>query len=373
MLNRILLILSFCLFNLFATAEEVYTVKSVKISASDKNASAARNIAIEDGQIKAFQILVKQHFPEALDKLKSLSEDNILSTVAGFELSQEKRSATNYVALMNVKFSRAHMDKLMNSRGANFHKAKKPQTEEPQDDSTLPIAVTSPTMVSLVIPIYEQNDQTYWLDEENDWLNLWHKNSSNGKFVMPVGDLEDLGLINKNILNKNIFDLSTLLERYNANNLVLARASHKDNHLALQVDYINRFGSTWQQHNFTDIEGEKSEELLKQAYEEIQKFNFNNHESASQAKFQQSKPHKILVEFPIESFSDWVHLEKIMTESEYITNLEVQSMSLNKYNFSFTYNISFIDLQAFFKNHRFNLNEEESNKFSLSKETNAEY
>ena len=37
----------------------------------------------------------------------------MLDTVEGFELSEEKRSATNYLAKLKVKFNREDVDKLM--------------------------------------------------------------------------------------------------------------------------------------------------------------------------------------------------------------------------------------------------------------------
>lgn len=381
MFKKILLLLSLCL---SANANEIYNVKSIKIAASNKNASVARNIAIEKGQLKAFHILVKQHFPEAIDNLSSLKEDAILNTVAGFELADEKRSATNYLAKINVKFSKFHVDTLMNNIGAKFHQKAPRKEEDPLLTAPLPKAVTSPTIVSLVIPVFEQETQIYWLDEENDWLNLWNKHpletsNAKDKFILPVLDLEDLNIINKHILNKNIIDLSPLLEKYNVNNIALVKLKKLDNpssnHLTLQINYIGKFHSSWQHHNFKDLEGEDLNALLNRAYLEIQNFNFNEDQNAlAKNKFPTIKPNNIIIDFPITNFSDWLSLEKILTNSEYITKLEIKNMNLKQYKISFNYNISLLDLQTLFTNHNLELQENGANNFTLIKESsNEEY
>ncbi len=395
MFKKTFLILAISLLSFVAQADEIYTVKSIKIAASAKNASMARNIALEKGQLKAFTILVKQHFPAALEKIPSLSNEAILSTIAGFELSEEKRSATNYFAKVNIKFSREHIDKLMSNLGASFSKSR-PIVEHVKEEvplaisKNLPDAVTSPTMTSLIVPVVEQAGKTYWLEDENAWLSFWHNKlsvnyskSTEGKekFILPVGDLEDLTLLNKHILNKNIIDLSSLFERYNVNNIVLIRLGNLENlpthHLTLQVNYINKYNSAWQQHNFADLEGDNLQMLIKQAAEEIEQFSFISNQGNMinrNDKFPITSSHVIDVDFPIEKLSDWIHLEKIITDSQYITNLQLKMMNVDKYQFSFSYKISFLDLQAFFKNHNFSLKDEGDNQFLLTRDVpSAEY
>ena len=67
--------------------------------------------------------IVQEGLPVSI--ISKLNKDKMLDTVEGFELSEEKRSATNYLAKLKVKFNREDVDKLMNSLGAVFTEAPK--------------------------------------------------------------------------------------------------------------------------------------------------------------------------------------------------------------------------------------------------------
>jgi hypothetical protein len=378
MLARIYLIV-FILLSVTANASEIYIVRNIKISASDKNSSIARNIAIEKGQIKAFNLLVRQYYPKAIDKSSELKDDVILDTVAGFELANEKRSTTNYVAQITVKFSRDDVDKLMRSMGARFNAGKTPAKKEeldtnpPSDDLTV---------TTLLVPIYEKDEQMYWLDDDNSWLSFWRSKlrwSNKDLFTLPAGDIEDISLLNNNILNKNLNDLEPLFERYGVNNIAVLKVGDlQDNpyHLTLQVNYINQYSYRWQQYNFADLEGENLEELYNQSYDEIKQFNFVNQAGTTKdaANYLITDSHEINIDFPIEKISDWLELEKVLSTSRYISKLDLKVINASQYNFSINYNVSFLDLKAFFKQYKLTLQDRRNNKFLLMRDiSSAEY
>lgn len=388
MRNKILSFVYIILFGLSAYANEIYNVKSVKIHASDKNASIARNIAIERGQITAFEILVKRHFPEA--KVSSFKTNDILNIVAGFELSEEKISATSYSAKINVKFSKKLVDSLMKESGAKFHqKASSVRSEEqtiiskPKEvpeaqEQAVQSDIAKPTLVTLVVPVVELAGKTHWFEDDNNWLEFWHKkifsNKLQAKFILPVGDLEDLSVLNKNILNKNIYDLTELFDRYSVNNIALVKVGDLANtpyHLSLQMNYINKYNPIWQQHNFADITGEDLKVLFNQAFDEIANFSFisNPQDIIPKGKtLEITKSNKITVNYTTGHFSDWVYLETLMNKSDYIDNFILVSMSLNQYKFSFEYKISFIDLQKWLLTHKLSLEDLGNNDFILTRD-----
>lgn len=382
---RFLLLINIIFLSFFSSAAEIYTVKSVKVVASNKSASIARNIAIENGQIKAFHILVKQHFPDAAGEIGNISNESILNTVAGFEISNEKKSATNYLATLNVKFNKLQLDKLMKNLGveAKFSEKEMPP-ENKVTENSLPQAVTSPTLNSLIIPVYENQAKLQWIDEDNNpWHNYLNSKISglltkNPKFTLPVGDIEDLSIINKNILNRNIIDLDQLMEKYNVNNILLAKlfSVQEDSqvHYELQLNYINKFNPKWQQHNIDNLSGEEVVEIMKIAYEAIENYDYSKTYTKIKQNFNLTSIHNIIIDFNIDLISDWIHLEKILKESEYIENIKLRNMNLNKYKFSIDYKISYLDLVAFFNNNNYELTEEQNSNYKLSKvNLNAEY
>jgi hypothetical protein len=374
----ILIFLSFS-----AWSVEVYNVKNIKISASDKNAKLARDLALEKGQLKAFQILVKQHYPKALEAALSLDDPDIIDLVVSFQLSEERRSTTNYFAKLDVKFNRDQTDKLMHKLGASFDSTNIQPLNEKSENSkiNLPANLTSPTLTTLLVPIFEQYDRTYWFDEENTWLNFWQNRlHSSSKFILPVGDLEDIKLLNKHISNKNIIDLDPLLSRYNADNIAIVKLSSLENHptahFSLQLNYINKYHPAWQKQSFADLEGDKANDLFKKAAGEIEQFNFRSSQGylSNNNSFAITEPHNISIDYSIEKLSDWVDLEKILTTTSYVNKLTLHTINSYQYQFSLTYNISFVDLQALLKSYNFTLQERGENKFLLMRNVpSAEY
>ena len=393
MFHRILLIFSIVLFSYVAIANEVYIIKNVKISGNNKTASIARNMAIEKGQLKAFDMLVKLHYPAAVNKLSKLNKDKMLDTVEGFELSEEKRSATNYLAKLKVKFNREDVDKLMNSLGAFFTEApKKVKLEEEQitpestksSEAIQAPPTTSSNTITLIVPIFEQEDRYYGLGDENIWSDLWSKSlekKANAKFILPIGDLEDLAMLNRDVLKKNLIDLAPLFDRYNVNNLAICRVIDQSqdsmHHLSLQVDYINKYHHAWQRHDFPSIEGSNLSSLLNKSINEVEQFSFNSsRNNSSKISFDLTivDPYIIAVDYKVEKLSDWVNLEQILTGIRYISNIDLKQITVNNYHFTITANIAVEDLEEVLKKYNLILQSQSGNKYLLEKEVaHAEY
>ena len=393
MFHRILLIFSIVLFSYVAIANEVYIIKNVKISGNNKTASIARNMAIEKGQLKAFDMLVKLHYPAAVNKLSKLNKDKILDTVEGFELSEEKRSATNYLAKLKVKFNREDVNKLMNSLGAVFTEApKKVQLEEEQitpESAKSSEAIQAPptdssNTITLIVLIFEQEDRYYGLGDENIWSDLWSKSlekKANAKFILPIGDLEDLAMLNRDVLKKNLIDLAPLFDRYNVNNLAICRVIDQSqdsmHHLSLQVDYINKYHHAWQRHDFPSVEGSNLSSLLNKSINEVEQFSFNSsRNNSSKISFDLTivDPYIIAVDYKVEKLSDWVNLEQILTGIRYISNIDLKQITVNNYHFTITANIAVEDLEEMLKKYNLILQSQSGNKYLLEKEVaHAEY
>lgn len=388
-------------------ASDVYIIKNIKISSNNKIASVARSEAVENGQLRAFTGLVKLHYPDALSKIKSIDKEDILSLVESFELSNERRSATRYMAVLRVRFSRSHVDQLMDSIGVSFTEAsaaKRPiesdkidnsvnnEIEIPQavvpingsssiaQEDSQPQAVLNPTLVTLVVPVFIENNQEYWLDEDkNLWFKFWQNKlakENSAKFVLPLGDLEDLILLNKKITQKNLIDLAPLFDKYNVNNIAvytLDDSTEGEKHFAsIRVDYINKFYYSWQNRKFTAFAAEDTNNLLTKSYEISSEFDFSDNKyQDNNVNFQEIKPYKIEIEFPIEKISDWIAFKNLLSDVRYISEIKLDKMTIKQYNFSCVANISIENLKELFKKYNYLL-EEQDGKFNLLKDYSHE-
>lgn len=386
MLNKIILIIVLCFAHFQVQANEVFIIKNIKISSNNKVANIARAQAVEAGQLKAFKGLVKLHYPEALSKISSIEKDDIFSLVESYELSDERRSATHYSAKLKIKFSRPHVDQLMSSLGAHYSEGNaRVQQNDDSVDASANEAVDSnhaalpPTLTTLVIPVYINQNNEYWFDETNNlWLKFWQNKETNNKFVLPIADLEDRILFNNKLSHKNLLDLSPLLDKYSVNNIAIytledLTEENSANHIvSLRVSYLNRFHYSWQSHNFTTHSGQDLNQLFEQAYMQVQEFNFSRNSETQESSFKEIAPYIINVEYSIEKLSDWVYLQKILSGINYIDNVKLRKIQNKNYDFSFNAKISIEDLVKTFKQRGFVLQESDS-KFYLTKDySNAE-
>lgn len=365
-------------------ASDVYVIKNIKIYGNNKVASQARNQAIEDGQIKAFKGLAKLHYPDALNKLNTIEKDDIFSLVEGFELSEEKRSATNYYAKLKVKFSRAHVDKFMKNIGVDFLEKEKPNIQEfdqtendwqSHNEIQKNPLVVQKKFVTLAIPIFIENKKEIWFDSDNLWLDVWQKNNQENKFVLPVVDLEDLKLINKNIFKKNVIDLTPLFEKYNVNNIalyIIEDVEQGDVHrLKFKVNYLNKYLYSWQKYHFRDQDGRDLSSLLEQAYIEAQNFTFDSNLDMCcniTDEFLSIKPEKFIINLEVNNISQWLVLEQYLKNSNYVSDVQLENITLGSYNFSLISNISLNDLKKMFSKRGFDLKQENQQFYLLQNE-----
>lgn len=373
-------------FSISAGANEVFVIKNINISSSNKSASIARNEAIESGQMKAFRGLVKLHYPDAQDKISKIDPDDIFSLVEGYELSDERRSSSDYHAKLKVKFSRSHVDNLMRSIGVSFSgaaiKNKKRYIEVDEVSPVAPVAndTVSTSFTTLAIPVFIQDNKDYWLEDGNAWLDIWQEHDLSDKFVIPLVDIEDLRVINKNIISKNLIDLSSLLEKYNVNNIALYNLEdikEGDNHrISLKVNYINKYHYSWKTHHFSDDAGGDISKLLNAAYDKVQKFDFNS-DLDDCCKVSDDliivDPYMVAVEFPVNKISDWLGLQETLKNITYIDGVQLDKMTIRNYSFSFNSKISIDDLKEVFIKYGFSLEEKSNNSFVLTKASVNEY
>ncbi len=154
-----------------------FTISNVPVKATAKDASAAKTIALAQGQREAFRRLISrltraadgQYLPKAKDV-------DIESLVAGFSLSDEKPSPKTYQARMTVRFI-----------GDNVREYLKAYD--------VPIADVTATPV-LLIPILIEGGKAV-LDPDNAWHEAWSSldlENTLTPILLPVGDASDLSV-----------------------------------------------------------------------------------------------------------------------------------------------------------------------------------
>lgn len=88
-----------------AAGDKVFTVAKYPVEASAKDASTARQKALEDGQKAAFRSLLKRLVPvTAFKRIAELKKERVADLVTSYAVRTERNSDTDYVASLDFTF-----------------------------------------------------------------------------------------------------------------------------------------------------------------------------------------------------------------------------------------------------------------------------
>lgn len=101
--------------------DAVYTVANYPVEAEAKNAVAAKEQALTDGQQAAFRSLLKRIVPVmAYSRLKSLSDVKAAGLVSGVSVRSERNSSTAYIASLDFAFTPEAVRQILAREGVPF-------------------------------------------------------------------------------------------------------------------------------------------------------------------------------------------------------------------------------------------------------------
>jgi hypothetical protein len=104
-----------------APADAVYTVGNYPVSATDKNAVAAKDKALADGQKAAFRSLLKRIVPvTAYKQLSRLNGIKAADLVSGVSVRSERNSSTEYLASLDFAFQADAVKAALSREGIAF-------------------------------------------------------------------------------------------------------------------------------------------------------------------------------------------------------------------------------------------------------------
>jgi hypothetical protein len=105
----------------FSAPDRVYTIANYPVDAVDKNAVAAKEKALADGQQAAFRSLLKRIVPvTAYKQLSRVSQLKAVDFVSGFSVRSERNSATQYLASLDFSFEPNSVRSALTQNGIPF-------------------------------------------------------------------------------------------------------------------------------------------------------------------------------------------------------------------------------------------------------------
>jgi len=196
-----------------AFAGDIFTVTGVSVDATAESATAARDIAVREGERRALEILLKRlTTKEDWGRLPTIDGPMAESMVRSFQVDNERRSATHYLASLSVRFQPGAVRGLLSARDIPFSE--------------------SPARTAVLIPILTDETGDRLWDEGNAWTGAWALiDLENGltPMVVPLGDIGDMTTLTvQQALSGNRPALAAMAARYGADRVVVAHASVGD-------------------------------------------------------------------------------------------------------------------------------------------------
>ncbi|MGQ0485037.1 MAG: DUF2066 domain-containing protein [Hyphomicrobiales bacterium] len=208
------ILLSLCLMSLAARAAgpvetSIFAVQGVSADVTGKDATAAKNQALMDVQVKAFFILVERlGSPEIARELSAMQLKEIAPYLKSLSIEHENSAPGRYIGKFTVRFLPGKMRALLGRYGVNVP------------------AVQAPAVV--IIPLWNAADGPQ-LWEDNLWRQAWLDLGAEQALVpliVALGDLEDTEtLAAADALAEDPVKLEAVRRRYNAVGVLVATAA----------------------------------------------------------------------------------------------------------------------------------------------------
>lgn len=187
---------------------KMFSASGIQVDVTAKNAAAAREQAMQDGQKRALMVVMERITPSyVIDQLAELVPDDILNFVQDISVLNEKTSSVRYMATLEVRFNPDAVRELLRQNG-------------------LPYVRTSGKPL-LILPLYKRSvsaSPVLW-EEDNAWLRAWINRSTESYMVplfVPMGELSDLQTVTVDqIINGNLSAAQALAKRYEAEGIMI--------------------------------------------------------------------------------------------------------------------------------------------------------
>jgi hypothetical protein len=292
-----------------AQARDLYTVENVQIGATGSNATEARNVAIEAGELKALTQLLSKLSTAPSKPLPAITSATLSAAVQGFELSEEKIASNRYQALLTVTFNPGIVRSILSKAGIPFSEASAIRT--------------------LIIPVYKENGTVLLWEPDNRWkdsISSALAASKNTRFILPLGDLEDMAALEKETLSTpDNTKLKALLTKYSADTLLIATAIYDaENSLVHLSQSLPESGQV------TDKEITAQEDSSLPALLDLAAKELIPQPKPAPAVTPVAASSHIEVIIPFNDLKEWNSIKAALEKNSAIEKLTVRSVSINE-------------------------------------------
>jgi hypothetical protein len=306
-MKKFLSIITGLVFSLTAQAD-LYNISDIPIKAELASAREARSVAIANGQIDAFWALMqKLILPEDLQRVPFLEQDAVANLVQNVSLTDEKTTATRYMATLAVRFYPDRIQTFLTEAQIPFLQRAFPPT--------------------LIIPVFEKDDETLLLTDNNPIYNYLKENplsENTSETLIPLGDLEEITLAQSAWENQDNTAFLSLAEKYDASQILLFIVKQKGPYINVIIktfsDKIAQpvealFEFTDPLGNLTALMPQIAQEVWKQQQEDWRQANTNDLQT----------PLIYWIRIPITHLKQWHTIQTKLEQTDFLNQFEIRA------------------------------------------------
>jgi hypothetical protein len=186
-----------CLFAAPARAD-MFTVSDIAVEATAETATEAKQLAIADGQSRAFaELLGRVVRPDDRPFVPATDQQTLETVVAGYSIDNERTAPTQYLADLTVRFNAEAVELLLAQAG-------------------IKLAVEQAAPV-LIVPVYWTGAEAVIWGDDNPWRRVWDQIDLDNRLVpglLPLNDATDASVDSQALISADPDTLSVLARRY---------------------------------------------------------------------------------------------------------------------------------------------------------------
>lgn len=289
----------------------LYKITGVEVTAERESALQAKEAALSEAQVVAFQQLMMRLSPENVSKLPVPNEQEVLSYVLGVSIEKEKTTNTKYIGTIGVEFNPSAVQEFLQKAEATYLKTQAPSL--------------------LVVPHYVTQTQSAILNEQNP-LYMALKDKAFAPFyqaIVPMGTAEEQAIAEKAINEyKNPELLMDWLKKYNKEKLALLTLMQEEGDL-WQMNIV--FYPSDKMQNQTVLKKFRfsaghpvaaADQMAKAVFKEME------HRWRQDENSSLNKDRTLYLRVPVASLAEWKKLEKQMKNWSFFEKISLKGIYL---------------------------------------------
>ena len=291
-----------------APGPDVFTVTGIKVDVTAESATAARDRAMAEGRPLAWTRLYRRLAAASnWSKQPQLEENALLRIMRSFEVANERRSSTRYLADVTYHFNPAAVRGLLRQSGIAYTETR--------------------ARPALVIPIVAGKPG---VDLMSPWAMAWKDPALQQglvPFVLPTAEGQDMELLSRpDLAQADWAMLAALARRYNAAEAIIAIASEDAKTVQMvEISAIARTPASFAYANSSFTAD--AEAVAEKAYETWKARSAVNFGTRA----------RITADVQFDSLDDWAKIRNQLGAVKAVADLDVTGLALHEAEIQLTY------------------------------------